>query len=305
MRALAAGLSYCDLHFRGHERVVATAVLDGPGGVTLVDPGPSTTLPTLDATLDRAGRSPLDVTTIVLTHIHLDHAGAVGTLVRRRPGTRVYLHKTGVPHLVDPTRLVASATRLYQDRMAEHWGEVAPVPAEALVPLEGGEQIDVSGHRLDAAYTPGHASHHLSFFHATSRVAFVGDTAGIKRRPGGYELAPTPPPDIDLDLWRESLATIDRWNADTLFLTHFGPSSPARVHLAVFADHLEWLGGLARVALGQGDTEEAREAWFGDRLRDELRKRMGEAEVLEYEIAGRFDLSYRGLARYWRKKASG
>ncbi len=305
MRALATGLSYCDLTFQGHERIVATAVLDGPNGIALLDPGPSSTLPTLDAALERAGIAPADITTIVLTHIHLDHAGAVGTLVRRRPGTRVYVHKTGVPHLVDPSKLIASATRLYEDRMAVLWGEVAPVPAEALVALEGGEQIDVGGRRLDTIYTPGHASHHLSFFDPGSGVAFVGDTAGIKRRQGGYELPPTPPPDIDLELWRQSLALIDRWGADTLFLTHFGPSSPARAHLAAFGDHLEWLGGLARTALATCDTDEARELWFGDRLRHELRRRMGEAEALEYEVAGRFDLSYRGLARYWKKKAPG
>ena len=305
MHVLAAGLSYCDLNFQGHDRIVATAVLDSPGGCVLIDPGPSSTLSTLDLALGDAGISSHDITAIVLTHIHLDHAGAVGTLLRRRPETRVYVHATGASHMVDPSKLVASATRLYGDRMAELWGEVAPVPAAALTALDGGEQIEVAGRRLDVAYTPGHASHHVSYFDSRSGVAFVGDTAGIKRREGGYELPPTPPPDIDLDLWRQSLARIDKWEADALFLTHFGPSSSARAHLAAFGDHLEWLGGLARRALATSDADVECERWFVERLRHQLRTRMSEAEALEYELAGRFDLSYRGLARYWRKKSAG
>ena len=202
MRVLARGLSYCDLNFQGCERIIATAVLDSPAGCVLIDPGPSSTLAGLDRALQHAGISSNDITTIVLTHIHLDHAGAVGTILRRRPATRVYVHKTGAPHLVDPSKLVASATRLYEDRMAELWGEVVPVPSAALHALDGGERIDVGGRRLDVLYTPGHASHHLSYFDSLSGVAFVGDTAGIKRREGGYELPPTPPPDIDLELWQ-------------------------------------------------------------------------------------------------------
>jgi glyoxylase-like metal-dependent hydrolase (beta-lactamase superfamily II) len=303
MHALAAGLSYCDLNFQGHERIVATAVLDSPDGCVLIDPGPSSTLATLDRTLQGAGISSSDITTLVLTHIHLDHAGAVGTIVQRRPTTRVYVHQTGAPHLVDPARLVASATRLYADRMAELWGEVLPVPARSLNPLAGGERLEVGGRRLEVLYTPGHASHHVSYFDSRSGVAFVGDTAGIKRRESGYELPPTPPPDIDLELWRASLAQIGRWEPETLFLTHFGPSSPSRSHLAAFGDHLEWLGELARTAVSTSGAGAEGEQWFVERLRHHLRTRMSEAEAIEYEVAGRFDLSYRGLARYWSKRA--
>jgi glyoxylase-like metal-dependent hydrolase (beta-lactamase superfamily II) len=302
MRVLSGGLSYCDLHFQGRERIIATAVLDSPAGCVLIDPGPSSTLSALDQALQHAGISSSDITTIVLTHIHLDHAGAVGTMLRRRPSTQVYVHKAGAPHLVDPSRLVASATRLYADRMAELWGEVVAVPSAALHALGGGESIDVGGRRLDVIYTPGHASHHVSYFDSRSGVAFVGDTAGIKRREGGYELPPTPPPDIDLDLWRQSLSEIDRWDADALFLTHFGPSSTPRTHIAALGDRLEWVGRLARTALATSGNDEERERWFVEQLRRHLRTQMTETEALEYEVAGRFDLNYRGLARYWRKK---
>ncbi len=302
MRVLSAGLSYCDLNFQGHERIVATVVLDSPSGCVLIDPGPSSTLPTLDRILAQAGISAADVTTIVLTHIHLDHAGAVGTILRRQPGTRVYVHRAGAPHMVDPSKLLASASRLYAERMTELWGEVAPVPAAALTALDGGERIDVGGRTLETLFTPGHASHHLSYYDPASGVAFVGDTAGIKRREGLYELPPTPPPDIDLELWRQSLAAINQWGADTLFLTHFGPSQSARAHLAAFGDHLEWMGGLARTALAKFEGEDEREAWFTSELRRHLRTLMSETDAREYEVAGRFDLSYRGLARYWKKR---
>ena len=226
MITLASGLSYIDLNFQDRPRVIATVVVHGPGGVTLIDPGPSTTLPVLTRELERAGIAMADVTSLLLTHIHLDHAGATGTLVRAHPRLRVYVHEKGAPHMVDPTKLLASATRLYGDDMDRLWGEVRPVPAEAIVALAGGERITASARDLDVAYTPGHASHHVSYFSADSGIAFVGDTAGIRVTPGGFVLPPTPPPDVDLEAWRDSLRRIEAWSPQTLFLTHFGPSAP-------------------------------------------------------------------------------
>ena len=230
MITLASGLSYLDLRFQAVPRVIATAVLHGPGSVALVDPGPSSTLATLRAALGDAGFALADVTTLLLTHIHLDHAGATGTLVGENPRLRVHVHEKGAPHLIDPGKLLASATRLYGDAMGRLWGEIQPVPPEALVVLKGGERIEAGGRVLEVQYTPGHASHHVSYFDRPSGVAFVGDTAGIRLVPDGYVLPPTPPPDIDLEAWRESLARIERWGAGTLFLTHFGPSAPVAAH---------------------------------------------------------------------------
>ncbi|MFI5179631.1 MAG: MBL fold metallo-hydrolase, partial [Vicinamibacterales bacterium] len=179
MITLAAGLSYLDLNFLGVPRVVAAVVLQGPGGVAVIDPGPTSTLPALEAALHHAGIAMSDVTTVLLTHIHLDHAGACGTLVRTRPGLRVYVHEKGAPHMVDPGKLLASATRLYGDQMDRLWGEVLPVPSEAIVTLAGGERVEAGGRRLDVAYTPGHASHHVSYWAADAGIAFVGDAAGV------------------------------------------------------------------------------------------------------------------------------
>ena len=301
MITLASGLSYIDLLFQDLPRVIATVVVHGPGGVTLVDPGPSSTLPVLRRELERAGIAIADVTSLLLTHIHLDHAGASGTLVRENPRLRVYVHQNGAPHLVDPSRLLASATRLYGDAMDRLWGECRPVPADAIVVLAGGERITASGRELDVAYTPGHASHHVSYFSGDSGIAFVGDTAGIRLMPGGFVLPPTPPPDIDLDAWRDSLSRIDAWGAGTLFLTHFGPSAPVGPHLRELGDHLELTRRLVAESLAQDGTDETREQWFIGEIRRVLRRRMTDADAHSYEVAGRNDLNWRGLARYLRK----
>jgi len=301
MITLASGLSYIDLLFQDLPRVIATVVVHGPGGVTLVDPGPSSTLPVLRRELERAGIAVADVTSLLLTHIHLDHAGASGTLVRENPRLRVYVHQNGAPHLIDPSRLLASATRLYGDAMDRLWGECRPVPADAIVVLAGGERITASGRELDVAYTPGHASHHVSYFSGDSGIAFVGDTAGIRLTPGGFVLPPTPPPDIDLDAWRDSLSRIDAWGAGTLFLTHFGPSAPVGPHLRELGDHLELTRRLVAESLAQDGVDETREQWFIGEIRRALRRRMTDADAHSYEVAGRNDLNWRGLARYLRK----
>jgi len=304
MNSLAAGVSYLDLSFQGTPRIIATAVLQGPGGVALIDPGPSSTLPTLRRELGRSGISIGDVTALVLTHIHLDHAGASGTLVRERPGLQVYVHEKGAPHMIDPERLLASATRLYGNAMDRLWGEVRAVPPGAIVALAGGERLEVGGCELQVAYSPGHASHHVSYFNADAGIAFVGDTAGIKMTPGGYVLPPTPPPDIDLEIWDASLGRIEAWHPRTMLLTHFGPAAPCGPHIAEVRDHLAFTADLVRASLARDEDDESREAWFTEQLRLELRRRLGEGEVHAYEVAGPFDLNWRGLARYFRKRST-
>jgi glyoxylase-like metal-dependent hydrolase (beta-lactamase superfamily II) len=302
MITLASGLSYFDLLFEHRPRIIATAVVHASGGVALVDPGPSSTLPTLRATLAAAGISMADVTDILLTHIHLDHAGATGTLVREHPRLRVFVHERGAPHMANPDKLVASAARLYGDAMDRLWGEVAPVPAASMTILAGKERIAAGGRTFDVEYTPGHASHHVSFFDRDSGVALVGDTAGVKLTPDGFVLPPTPPPDVDLEAWHDGLRRIEQWRPGTLFLTHFGPSAFAG-HLPALRDHIEFVGALSKVSLAREGTDEDREAWFADEVRRELSRRMNNADTRAYELAGRFDLNWRGLARYWRKKA--
>jgi glyoxylase-like metal-dependent hydrolase (beta-lactamase superfamily II) len=302
VNTLAPGISFVDLQFQGWRRIIATAALRGPGGVALIDPGPSSTLPALRQELAASGIAIGDVTALLLTHIHLDHAGATGTLVAENPRLRVYVHERGAPHLIDPEKLLASARRLYGDAMDRLWGEFRAVPREAVSALQGGERFEAGGRVLDVAYTPGHASHHVSYFSEETSLAFVGDTAGIRLTPNAYVLPPTPPPDIDLELWHTSIARIDAWRPETLFLTHFGPSAPSGPHLRELGEHLDLAARLVKSSLERDESDDAREAWFCDQIHLELRRRVGDAEVEAYRIAGRFDLSWRGLARYWRKK---
>jgi glyoxylase-like metal-dependent hydrolase (beta-lactamase superfamily II) len=301
MNTLVAGLSYVDLKFQRVPHVIATAVVHGTG-LALIDPGPSSTLPGLRNHLERAGLSINDVSALLLTHIHLDHAGASGTLVRENPRIKVYVHEHGAPHMANPEKLLASATRLYGDAMDRLWGEFLPVPANSMIVLKGGEVVEEGGRRFEVAYTPGHASHHVSYFDRDSGIAFVGDTAGVKVVANGYVLPPTPPPDIDLDVWRGSVDRIQQWHPSTLFLTHFGPFSQPSAHLRELVDHLDYVGSLSKTALARQANDDEREEWFVQEIRRELRRLMAEPDVQAYEVAGRFDLSWRGLARYWRKK---
>jgi glyoxylase-like metal-dependent hydrolase (beta-lactamase superfamily II) len=305
MTTPATGLDYIDLNFLGHPEIIATAILQGAGGVALVDPGPSTTLETLRASLARRGIALGDVRQLLLTHIHLDHAGVTGSLVKANPAIEVFVHERGAPHMIDPSKLMASATRLYgADNMDRLWGEFLAVPPARVRILKGGERIEAGGRELEVAYTPGHASHHVSYFDPALRVAFVGDTAGIRRGAGAYVMPPTPPPDIDLESWRASVDRILDWDPDTLFVTHFGPFHGARVHLQDLVDRLESWSTIVRRLLAETSLDdESRERMFVEEVMADLTQIVGEQEAANYSRAGRIDYSWQGLARYWRKKS--
>lgn len=296
------GLRYIDLQFLGVPRVIATAVFDGPGGVTLVDPGPSSALGRLEAALSGAGLAVGDVSDLLLTHIHLDHAGASGSLVRRNPRIRVHVHEFGARHLIDPGKLLDSATRLYGDQMDRLWGEFLAVPEGNVRPLQGGERIEASGRVLDVAYTPGHASHHVSYFDASSGVAFVGDTAGVRIGASSFVMPPTPPPDIDLDAWRRSVDLMLAWGPKALFLTHFGPSGQPQAHLAALLDRLDRHAGIVRRVMTPDRTDAEQSGAFVRAMHDELRRSMSEDDARSYELAVPADHCFQGLARYWRKR---
>lgn len=293
--------SFVDLLFRAQPRVIATAVLSSPEGLALVDPGPTSCLPTLEAGLQRFGASLSDVTHVLLTHIHLDHAGAAGEIVRRVPQVEVVVHERGAPHMVDPAKLLASATRLYGDAMDTLWGPFLPVAADRVRSVSGDETIEASGRRLRIAYTPGHASHHVSYLDESTGVAYVGDTAGL-RVAGDYVLAPTPPPDIDIDAWSRSLDVFDAWSPDELFLTHFGPTTLVKAHIARFREILRTQAALVKDTLALPGTDEDRIQAFVARLRADAREVLGEADAASLELAGPFDQLWLGLARYWRKR---
>lgn len=302
MQILSRGISYTDLRFQDCARVIATAVLQSVQGVALVDPGPTSCLATLEATLATHGIAVSDLRTILLTHIHLDHAGATGTLVRENQAIQVYVHERGARHMIDPAKLLESAGRLYGADMDRLWGEVRPVPESNVRPLQGGERLEVADRHFEVAYTPGHASHHVSYFDRESGIAFVGDTAGVRTGPSLFVLPPTPPPDISLELWRDSVALIEQWHPETLFVTHFGPHGQAAEHLEALRTHLEAVSQMAKRTLDEEGSDEERMARFTGELRTYLRRHLPEPEAALYGQAAPLELGWLGLARYWRKK---
>jgi glyoxylase-like metal-dependent hydrolase (beta-lactamase superfamily II) len=303
MIRLAPGIAYVDVNFLGFPNIIATAVLHGPGGAALIDPGPTTSLSNLETVLDRGGLRMEEVRQILLTHIHLDHGGAVGTIVKAHPQIEVFVHERGAPHLEDPSKLLSSAARLYGQDMERLWGEILAVPRDRLRVLQGGERLEVAGRTLEVAYTPGHASHHVSYFEPSSRIAFVGDTAGIRRGTGQFVMPASPPPDVDLEQWRVSEARILEWDPDTLFLTHFGPFNGARLHFQeLMARLVEWSHVARRLLSDQSLSEEEQEQRFVAEAVRDLRRVVGITEAEQYSRAGSIAYSWQGLARYWRKK---
>jgi glyoxylase-like metal-dependent hydrolase (beta-lactamase superfamily II) len=290
-----------DLQFLDSPRVIATALLTGPDGVTLIDPGPTSCLPALEAGLLDRGLALRDVRALLLTHIHLDHAGAAGTIAERVPAVRVYVHERGAPHMIDPARLLASATRLYGERMDLLWGAFEPVAADRVTVLKGGERLELAGTALKVAYTPGHAKHHVSYLDEQTAVAYVGDTAGV-RVSGDYLIAPTPPPDIDIEAWHNSLDTIDAWQPLSLFLTHFGPVAHPRAHLAQLRTTITTAADTVRELMKTPGTDEELAHRFAEQMRRDVRKSLPEHEARAAELAAPFDQLWAGLARYWQKK---
>ncbi len=302
MPVLSHGLSYIDLNFLGRAHAIASGIIQSSAGAAIVDPGPTTCLAALELGMDTNGVRWSDVGHILLTHIHLDHAGAAGTIVRAHPHIKVFVHERGAPHMADPQKLIDSASRLYGANMDRLWGEIAPVPSANLVVLSGGERVEAAGRTFEVAYTPGHDSHHVSYFDRASGLAFVGDTAGV-RIDGGYVLPPTPPPDIDVEKWRASLDQIEAWSPDTIFLTHFGPVTNVRPHLESLWSNLQEMATWVRHTLAEPGSDEERSRTFAERLKQDMRRQMNDVQVAAYPVAAPFEQLWLGLARYWRKRA--
>lgn len=266
----------------GRERVIGCWQV----GDVLIDPGPGSCLPTL---LDAL--SGLEPRAVLLTHIHLDHAGASGALVRRWPGLEVYVHSRGAPHMVEPSRLLASARRLYGDDMDRLWGEMIPVPEDNLRVVDDGDEV--LGGRFQVAYTPGHASHHVCYLH--DGTAFVGDVGGVRVMGSSLTIPPTPPPDIDVDAWHRSLEFIrETWAPERLAMTHFGESTNVLGQLNELGERLDRWVALVR--------DRGEEAFLAD-VRAEIERGAGPALAPAYMQAAEPEQMYSGLERYLRKRA--
>jgi glyoxylase-like metal-dependent hydrolase (beta-lactamase superfamily II) len=292
-----------DVNWTGRPHSIAAALLESDGHRAIIDPGPGSTLPTLRKALRSHGLAVADLDAILLTHIHLDHAGATGALVRENPNLAVFVHELGAPHMQDPAKLLASAARLWPDTLQELFGEALPVPVENLHILQGGETLPLGASKFDVVYTPGHASHHVSYFDNADGVAFVGDTTGVRIDNAPYILPATPPPDIDLSIWDNSMDVILARRPARLFLTHFGYSDTPAPHIAEFRERLHHWADVTAECLRTAPDESAALEMFVAKSHREMQERLGEAEAQHHAFTAGLNLSFLGLARYWRKRA--
>jgi glyoxylase-like metal-dependent hydrolase (beta-lactamase superfamily II) len=301
---LRPGVWQISLPFQGEPDIVGSYLIAGETEIALIDPGPGSMLEEQLAAIREAGFDPSDVTHLVLTHIHLDHAGMTGSLLHSMPRANVYVHSKGAPHLIDTSKVVASASRIYGGRMQELWGEIESVPEERIRVVEGGDILTIANRRLEVHYTPGHAVHHVVFFDVHSGELFAGDAAGVRLQGIDYIRPPTPPPDLDVEAWSDTIDTLKRLRPDVLYIAHFGPTRNVTQHL-----------------------ERLREKLFswGDFILGEMRKGKGEAEIIElliartqpeiqrvtsdplavkrYEIATNYAMTVQGYMRYWKLKS--
>ena len=279
-----AGLEPIDLRHQGAERVIGVYLVETEGGLALFDCGPTTCVDALENGLRARGVEFGDLRHLLLSHIHLDHAGAAGALVREHPGLQVHVSEIGAPHLVDPSRLERSARRLYGDDFDRLWGELAPVP-EANVHAVGDRVLG-----FDCFPSPGHASHHVCYLGADGTL-YAGDAAGVRIQPSEFVLPPTPPPEVDLEAWGRTLDEIEERRPERLALIHFGVAEDVERHLGELRHRLREWAERVRHGASENEFEAAAAADLGDD-RD------------AYEQAMPFWQSYAGLKRYWEKRAA-
>jgi glyoxylase-like metal-dependent hydrolase (beta-lactamase superfamily II) len=293
-----------DLQWMDRPKAIAAVLLESDSHHAILDPGPASTLETLKAHLLANGLTVADLDAVFLTHIHLDHAGATGSLIRENPTLRVYVHSKGAAHLIDPTKLLASAARLWGDDLQRLFGETLPVPAQNLHILEGGESLSFVGQKLDVLYTPGHAAHHVTYFAPQQGIAFAGDTAGIRIANGPYIMPATPPPDIDLSIWDRSLSAILQRSPEKLFLTHFGLAENPAEHIAMFRERLHRWAAITEQALQSSPDEAAALHSFVEQTQAEMGQFLAPAEAEQHAFTAGLPLSFLGLARHIRKRAA-
>ena len=291
-----------DLKFQGRPHAIASYLIRSPRGdaVVLIESGPGSTLPGLEAGLAKEGLSPRDVTHVLLTHIHLDHAGAAGWLARQ--GAEIYVHRVGAPHMINPEKLLASATRIYGDRMESLWGEFLPIPEEKLRVPGDNEEIEIGDLRFLPINTPGHAEHHYAYIFED--ICFSGDVGGVRIPGYQYLRVPMPPPELHLEHWHESIKRLQKEKFARIAPTHFG-----------IYDDPEWQ--LREVEKGLDDAErwleqtmtedpsmpiEALRESFTDWMVEQATE-MGLSEdvVNAFTVANPPGMSADGLLRYWKK----
>jgi glyoxylase-like metal-dependent hydrolase (beta-lactamase superfamily II) len=288
-----------DLFFQGEPEIIGSYVLRGPRGVALIETGPGSTSENLLAGLDDLDIEPGEITDILLTHIHLDHAGAAGYMAQLT-GATVHVHHVGAPHMIDPGKLLASAGRIYGDQMGPLWGDFLPVPADQINILHDGDVIDAAGIPVKAIDTPGHAYHHMAYW--MDGVCFTGDVAAVRLPGYDHIRLPTPPPEFHLQLWKESVERLQAMKPDVIVPTHYGPKEDADVHFEAVIEKLDVLTDHLRRQVLAGESAEQMMAelpgWLADQARSEG---VSEEGVHRYEVVVPSYMNVTGVLRYFRK----
>ena len=299
---LDEGLWLLDLNFQGTPNVIAAFLITGPEGHTLIETGPGSTLAALESAVQAAGARLDDITQLAVTHIHLDHAGAAGSLLRRLPDARLFVHPVGAPHMIDPSKLLASATRIYGEAMDRLWGAFEPCPADRVVTLADDTELRAGTRTLRVLHTPGHASHHVAFVDQARGTAFTGDVAGVRLGSSPYVRPPTPPPDIDVPAWHASAHRLRALGLRALDLTHFGRIPGAANHLDTLVRNLDdWLAWTTdRLRRGEDPATIAEELMRKGEM-DVIRAGGSAADAAAYELATPSRMSVDGMARYIKR----
>ncbi len=304
-RQLEPDLWLLDLHFQGAPGVVAAYLITGPFGHTLIETGPGATIGALEHAIECAGVRLGDVTQLVVTHIHLDHAGAAGSLLRRLPEARLFVHPLGAQHMIDPSRLLHSAARIYGDRMDSLWGAFEPCPAHRVIELADDTEVRCGARLLRAVHTPGHAAHHITYYDAEHRTMFTGDVGGVRLQGATYVRPPTPPPDIDVEAWHRSVSRMRALEPAALDLTHFGRFYNPERHFEDLLGRLDtWTRDIAS-ELAAGLPREVISASLKRRSDAEIAAEVPDPELARaYELATPTGMTVDGIARYLNRRGS-
>lgn len=296
------GIQTIDLHFQGETQVIASYIVESDDGLVMIETGPGSTLTAAQAGLRALGYTAADVRHVLLTHIHLDHAGAAGWWASQ--GAHVYVHHFGARHLVDPSKLIASATRIYGDQMDRLWGEMLAVPAEQLTELHDGDLLMLGGQRFEVWETAGHALHHMAFVYED--VAFTGDVAGTRVPGWAFVDAPTPPPEFDLEVWQKSLTRLLAADFSAIYPTHFGEVRDVQGQLEGVRSMINAVAEFVRVRLIQeveaAEIITAYTAWYRTQA---LAAGLPEAVFAKFVLSNPPDMTVNGIVRYWRKRGIG
>lgn len=280
------------------DQAIAAYVIETTDGLLLVETGPHSTFQHLETGLQQLGYSSSDIRHVLLTHIHFDHAGAAWAFAES--GAKVYVHPVGYKHMADPSRLYQSAKRIYGDQMESLWGEMKGIPNEQLIAVDHGQSLTFGNTQIQAWHTPGHASHHIAW--QLGEAIFTGDVGGVCIS-GGPVVAPCPPPDIDIEAWKQSIELIRSLHPTTLYLTHFGPIHEVDRHLDNLWDMLQDWAAWIKSRMDAGMNAEQITPLFQAYTDDQLRaKKVDEEGLRRYAAANPAWMSVAGLIRYWERK---